>query len=198
MQEGSPDLGVSLSFPCVYAPSRGFRTVLQSFPIGCGACIPAGGAAGHSLPFPETFTLQEEGSLPGCKESQVFNSCPSNSQPTALVRDTVLLNSLFFVDPGLLATLGRGPAISSLCHFLNSLPSWIQWQQTALLVWSLCRQSSCAWGPCPATLQLSFENVTLWYPYCSSESLSGSLRTPPPPKVKSLSQSWLPSACLCL
>lgn len=97
-------------------------SVLQSLSTGCSACNPAEGQL--SLPFPSLSILlcREWQGLSGCIESQLLNSCPPNSHCSALTGDTVS-NSLFCAAPGLLASLGRGLEIPSLCNSLNSLPS---------------------------------------------------------------------------
>ena len=118
-------LGVSLSFPWGLCTQQG---VLWAW-FDCSAELPSWMWCLQSCrmvcwafsSLSRGFYSVGVGSLPGCKESQVLNSCPSIYQPTALAGDTVP-NSMFCVVPGLLALLSRSPAISLLCCFLNSPP----------------------------------------------------------------------------
>ena len=68
-------------------------------------------------------------------------------------------------SPHLASHAGLGPEIPLLCNFLISLPSCIQWEQTALSILSLCWQRSCKQGPSPACFSSPFKKS-----FCDKES----------------------------
>ena len=132
--------------------------------------------------------------LSGCKESLVLKTCPSNSQPTVFAEDAVQ-NSVL-CSPWPASWAGWDPENPLLPNSLNSLPSWIQWEQTALSICSLLEEHLCA-GSLTSHISAPFLKDSMWYPYHSTESLSGSLCISLPPKPKWLSWSWLVAACWC-
>ena len=102
------------SFPCRNTSSRG---ILSLAGLLCRVSLldvvfaTLKEEGGHTFPFPEVCTLRGIGVLPGCKESQAFNSCPSNPSPLPLHKtQSRLLCSA--QSPGCLpAELGRAQPI---------------------------------------------------------------------------------------
>ena len=98
---------------------------------------------------------------------------------------TAVQNSCVLHSPWPASQAGWGPANSLLHNSLSSLPGWIQWEQTVLSIWSLCR----VFAQPPFS---SFLKVSTWYPHCSTESLCGSLHIPFPKKQNVFhGHSWL-------
>ena len=122
---------------------------------------------GNGFPFLDVFILQCGGRLPDCKESLALNPFPSNSQPRCSLELCVLCSH----QPATQA--GWGPANPLLHNSLDSLPSWIQWELTALSIWSL-REQLCV-GCLHNHFSGPFKKYSVRYPYHSTESLSGSL-----------------------